>query len=74
MKGVQYLVNDKGRITGVLIDLREHGRLWEDLYDSLLARCRKGEPREPLQVVKRRLHRRWGAISRRESARGDSHR
>ncbi|QTA90634.1 hypothetical protein [Desulfonema magnum] len=55
MKGIQFLVDDKGEKTAVLIDLREHGRLWEDFYDALIARSRSNEPRESLESVRKRL-------------------
>ena len=37
MQGIQFLIDDKGHKTAVLIDLKEHGELWEDIYDSLVA-------------------------------------
>jgi len=52
MKGIQFLVSDTGT---VLIDLKEHGSLWEDFYDALLARSRDDEPRESLKSVRERL-------------------
>jgi hypothetical protein len=55
MKGVQFLVDDKGKKTAVLIDLKRNAGLWEDFYDLALARSREGEPRESLESVKRRL-------------------
>ncbi|MEX0701602.1 MAG: hypothetical protein WD069_05840 [Planctomycetales bacterium] len=55
MKGIQFVTNDKGKKVGVIIDLHEHGELWEDVYDSLLARQRADEPRESLASVKKRL-------------------
>jgi len=55
MKGIQFLVNEKGEKTSVLIDLKEHAELWEDFYDALIARSRSEEPRESLESVKRRL-------------------
>jgi len=55
MKGIQFIVDDEGRKTAVLIDLREYGELWEDFYDSLMARARAGEPRESLGTVKEHL-------------------
>lgn len=58
MEGVQFIVNNKGQRTGVLIDLKRHRDLWEDLYDGLLARQRKNEPRESLKAVRQRLRRR----------------
>ena len=57
MKGVQFVVDGKGRKTGVVIDLRESRELWEDFYDAALARARRREPRESLATVKRRLRR-----------------
>ncbi|MBI2526392.1 MAG: hypothetical protein HYV93_10445 [Candidatus Rokubacteria bacterium] len=55
MKGVQFVVDESGRTTGVVIDLRKNRDLWEDLFDRALARRRQGEPREALERVKRRL-------------------
>ena len=57
MKGVQFLVDQSGAKTAVLIDLRRNAELWEDVYDIALARERAAEPRESLAVVKRRLRR-----------------
>lgn len=57
MSGIQFLVNEKGKKTAVVIDLGEHGELWEDIYDSLLIARRKNEPRETLASVKRKLMR-----------------
>jgi hypothetical protein len=34
MPGVEFLVNDRGERRAVLIDLRKHGALWENLYDA----------------------------------------
>jgi hypothetical protein len=58
MEGVGFVVDSKGRKTGVLINLRKHGRLWEDIYDDWLAEKRKREPRETLRSVRQRLKRR----------------
>ncbi len=55
MQGIQYVTNDKGQRIAVMIDLRRHGELWEDFYDSLTARLRATEPRETLASVKKRL-------------------
>jgi hypothetical protein len=45
-----------------LIDLKKHGELWEDIYDSLAARRRAHEPRESIEQVKKRL-RKQGKLS-----------
>ena len=55
MSGVQFVVDDKGEKTAVVIDLKQHSALWEDFYDVLTARDRAHEPRESLQAVRRRL-------------------
>lgn len=55
MKGVQFLVDENGDKTAVLIDLKKHSELWEDFYDRALARDRENEPRESLESVKKRL-------------------
>lgn len=55
MSGIQFLVDEHGRKTAVLIDLKKNAQLWEDFYDSAVARQREAEPRETLDDVKRRL-------------------
>ena len=57
MKGIQFMVDEKGDKTSVLIDLKEHGDLWEDIFDMLIAERRAKEPRESLEAVKKRLRR-----------------
>lgn len=55
MEGIQFVTDDKGQKVSVLIDLTKYGELWEDFYDSLIARQRAHEPRESLEHVKKRL-------------------
>ena len=55
MEGIQFVIDDRGEKTAVLIDLKKYGELWEDFYDSLVARLRIDEPREPLESVRERL-------------------
>jgi hypothetical protein len=55
MSGIGFMVDERGRKTAAVIDLRQHGRAWEDFYDTLLAETRAREPRESLQSVKSRL-------------------
>jgi hypothetical protein len=55
MKGIEFVVDETGDRKAVLIDLAEHGELWEDFYDTLLAKAREREPRETLAEVKKRL-------------------
>ena len=55
IKGVQYVVDERGRPKAVVLDLRKHGELWEYFYDRALAESRRAEPRESLESVKLRL-------------------
>jgi len=57
MPGVEFLVNDHGQRRAVLIDLKRHAALWEDLYHAYLVHARRREPRESLAQVKRLLSR-----------------
>jgi len=57
MKGIQFVTDEQGRKTAVLIDLKQYGELWEDFYDSLIVARRADEPRETLGEVVRRLQR-----------------
>ncbi len=55
MSGIEYLINERGEKKAVVIDLKKHAQLWEDFYDTLVVQARKGEPRESLESVRRRL-------------------
>lgn len=55
MQGIQFVTDTEGRKTAVIIDLKKHGELWEDIYDNLIARRRASEPRESLESVRERL-------------------
>ena len=54
---IQFIVDDKGAKTAVIIDLTKCADIWEDFYDSLVAHRRAGEARESLDSVKKRLRR-----------------
>jgi hypothetical protein len=55
LKGIQFLFDTEGKETAVLINLRYNRRLWEDIYDVMMADSRKDEPRVAWEDVKRRL-------------------
>jgi PHD/YefM family antitoxin component YafN of YafNO toxin-antitoxin module len=57
MNDIQYIVDDKGTKRAVIIDLDKFRDLWEDFYDSLIARSRADELRESLNTVKKHLSR-----------------
>lgn len=58
MEGIQFVINDDGEKTAVLIDLNRHSKLWEDFYDLVTADMRANEPRESLESVKKQLSQR----------------
>jgi hypothetical protein len=49
MTGVQFLTDDKGRKTGVLIDLKRHRAVWEDFWDGLVSESRRKEKSVPYE-------------------------
>ena len=52
MGGVQFVTDEKGRKTAVLIDLKRYGALWEDFWDGVVSESRRGERGIPLEKVK----------------------
>lgn len=55
MEGIHFVTDETGHKVAVQIDLEKYGDLWEDFYDSLLARERADEPRETLDSLRTRL-------------------
>ena len=52
MTGIQFITDEAGRRTAVVIDLKKHKALWEDIEDVLVSRSRRHEKRIPLAKVK----------------------
>ena len=52
MKGVQFVVDETGKKTAVIIDLSEWGELWEDIYDNMVSEARKDEPTVAWEDIK----------------------
>ena len=48
MRGVQFVTDAQGERVAVVLDLKEWRDLWEDVYDTMIAMERKGEPTIPL--------------------------
>jgi hypothetical protein len=49
MTGIQFVTDDKGRKTAVLIDLKKHRALWEDFWDGLVSESRRKERSIPYE-------------------------
>lgn len=37
MNGIQFITDEKGRKMAAVIDLKKHGRLWQDFWDGLVS-------------------------------------
>jgi hypothetical protein len=55
IRGVKFLFDEHGHKTAVMIDLRQGGRLWEDILDVATARSREHEPSQSWAAVRSRL-------------------
>jgi hypothetical protein len=58
MSGVSFMVDERGRKKAVVIDLDQHGEIWEDIHDAMVVKSRRRDPRESLAEVEKRLARR----------------
>ncbi len=54
MTGIQFVTDEKGRKTAVLIDLKEHGAIWEDFWDGLVSESRRKEKGIPYEEYRAR--------------------
>ena len=55
MRGVNYLTNDRGIKTAVMIDLKTYRGEVEDFLDALEAKSRKNEIKEEASLVFERI-------------------
>jgi hypothetical protein len=55
LKEIKFVVDEAVERESVLIDLKQHGEVWEDFYDAAIARQRRNEPRKTLADLKKRL-------------------
>jgi hypothetical protein len=55
MRGLKYVYDGAGEVEAVIIDVKKHRKLWEDIQDILVARHRRKDKRIPLENVKKRL-------------------
>lgn len=55
----QFVVNEKGKKTAVILPIKEYEELMEDLEDLAIIAERRNEPTEPIDVVIQRLEEKW---------------
>ena len=55
MQGIQFVTDEAGNRTAVLISLDEWGEIWEDIYDVLVSESRKDEPTVEWERVRAEL-------------------
>ena len=51
MTGIQFVTDEKGRKTAVLIDLRKHRAIWEDFWDGLVSESRRKQKGIPYERI-----------------------
>ena len=55
MKGINYLINENGARTAVVIDLQTYGEEIADFLDGLEAEARRDEPTDDFELVVDRI-------------------
>jgi hypothetical protein len=63
MTGIRFITDEKGRKTAVIIDLKRHKALWEDIEDVLMSQSRRHEKGIPLAKVKADLIKRGKCVA-----------
>ena len=58
MKDIQFVTDETGKRTAVLISLEAFGDAWEDIYDVLVSHSRKNEPTVSWEDLKSEMARR----------------
>ncbi len=58
MTGIQFVTDEKGHKVGVLIDLKKHGAIWEDISDGLISESRRKERGIPYEQYRANRQRR----------------
>lgn len=49
MRGIQFVIDEKGRKVAVLIDLRIHGALWAKIWGEIVSESRRKEKSIPYE-------------------------
>ena len=65
----QFIVDESGEKTAVILPIKEYEELLGDLEDLAIITERRGEPTEPLSLVKERLDDQWNGKAKRRANR-----
>ncbi|MGB3403533.1 MAG: hypothetical protein WBA77_12675 [Microcoleaceae cyanobacterium] len=57
MDRIEFVTDQSGKPTAVIIDLEQWGDFWEDFYDVLVAKTRQNEPEISWEIYARNLYR-----------------
>lgn len=60
MSGIQFVMDEKGRKVGVLIDLKKHAAVWEDVWDGFVSESRRTEKGIPYEQYRTNRVKRTG--------------
>ena len=55
MKGIEYLIDEKGERKSIVIDLKKWGELVEDLFDAIEVKQRAEEESIPYRVARKNI-------------------
>ena len=55
----RFIVDEKGKRQAIVLPIKEYEELLEDMADLAVMVDRADEPTESLEVVKKRLEKRW---------------
>ena len=55
----EYVVDERGKRSKVILSVKEYQELLEDLEDLALIAERKDEPTSPIEDVRKRLEEKW---------------
>ena len=58
MTGINYITDEKGKRNAVVLDLNKYSKVWEDMYDIIIADERVKEPKESYESVKQKIKKR----------------
>ena len=63
LKGIQYVIDDRGKKKSVILDLEKWGEYWEDFYDILISESRGHEPNISWNKLKKEALSSWWVVN-----------